>query len=68
MGAITSLAKALETRGKYTDGHSKRVKDYSLAIAELKRCAGTQFDPKIANPFLEIKILGNNPNQSTVYF
>ena len=192
MGAITSLAKALETRDKYTDGHSKRVTDYSLAIskklsllekdiekirlaallhdigkigikeeilhksgsltseeyrhisehpniaveilkmiikdeeiikiikhhherfdgkgvpdglkgdeipigsriiavsdtydamtsnrpyrsflchedaiAEIKRCAGTQFDPKIVNSFLEIKILRNNSNQSTVYF
>lgn len=192
MGAITSLAKALEARDKYTDGHSKRVTDYSLAIAkklsllekdiekirlaallhdigkigikeeilhkngsltneeythisehpniaveilkmiikdeeiikvirhhherfdgkgtpdglrgdeipigsriiavgdtydamtsnrpyrsflshedaiaELKRCSGTQFDPKIVNSFMGIKIHRNNPNQSTVYF
>jgi len=31
---ITSLANALEARDPYTEGHSKRVSDYALMIAE----------------------------------
>ena len=34
------------------------------AIAELKRCAGTQFDPKIVDSFIALKIFKNNSNQA----
>jgi len=34
LGAVMSLAKALEARDKYTDGHSKRVTDYSLTVSK----------------------------------
>ncbi|WDU82776.1 HD-GYP domain-containing protein [Caloramator sp. Dgby_cultured_2] len=30
------------------------VKTHEEAIEEIKRCSGTQFDPKIANVFLEV--------------
>ncbi len=32
----------------------RKAQDRSLAIAELKRCSGTQFDPIVVNAFLEV--------------
>ena len=27
---------------------------YAVATGEIERCAGSQFDPDVANPFLEV--------------
>ncbi|WP_338325284.1 HD-GYP domain-containing protein [Pseudodesulfovibrio senegalensis] len=33
----------------------RRARDYENAVAEIERCAGTQFDPRIVSAFMEVR-------------
>ena len=61
--AVSDSYDAMTSTRPYRDFLS-----HEKAIAELKCCAGKQFDPKIVDSFMGIKIFRNNPARSTVYF
>ena len=46
--AVADTFDAITTKRVYRDAMTKKV-----AIEEIKKCSGTQFDPKIVNAFLE---------------
>ena len=56
--AIPFIARILSVADAYdamtTDRHYRKARDLSDAIEELKRNAGTQFDPQIVEAFLQI--------------
>jgi HD-GYP domain-containing protein (c-di-GMP phosphodiesterase class II) len=49
------ILAVVDAYGAITDERAyKRSRSHAQAIAELRRCSGTQFDPTIVNAFLEV--------------
>jgi putative nucleotidyltransferase with HDIG domain len=57
-GAIPVEARVLALADAFdamtTDRPYRRAYDVDRALAEIRRCAGTQFDPRLVGPFVEL--------------